>query len=589
MLLNNTVNNRMDFSGIAASPGIGEGAAYIFISPNLLFSERVVSDIPEEIKRLRSSAMAAVLELSELKESVRARLGDEFAHIFRSQQTIAEDDSIIAEIEERIRDKKSSAEESLSYIFESYITLFSELDDSDYNKSRVADIEDVYKRILRILLGLPDVNLSTLPKKSIIIAKDLLPSDTAMMDTDQIVGMVTELGGATSHVAILANNLGIPAAVGVTGIIGAVQNQDRILLDASDSEKALVYINPTTEIHQKIERTQITLKKHKARIMKNQDTPVITRDGQEITLSANVGSTVELLPARDAGASSIGLYRSEFLFMNSNSLPSEEEQYQAYRKAAECFKEGFVIIRTLDIGGDKQLSALPLPVEDNPFLGNRALRLTLSLPDLFLTQIRAILRAGAHGSVKIMFPMVGGVPELDAALELLNQACIDLEREQIPYDRSMEIGIMVEIPSAVWMADILARHVSFFSIGTNDLTQYLLAADRLNSNVSDYYRVFDPSVFKAIKEVVRAAKNQGRWVGICGELGGNPLAIPLLVGLGVTELSMSPRAIAEASWLIREITLNDAEALADRILELDTDKKIRKVLREFYKSKEINI
>lgn len=576
----------MELTGIAASPGIAEGSAYIYRNPDLTITEKRVDDIPGEIERLRLSASSAVKELAFLKESVRSRLGDEFAHIFRSQQTIAEDDSIIGEIEDRIREENSNAEAALRHVFEAYIVLFAELDEGDYNKSRVADIKDVYNRILRILLGIPDANLSNLPQESILIARELFPSDTAMMDTDKVAGMVTELGGATSHVAILANNLGIPAAVGVKDIMEIVQNRDSLIVDTSDSEKALIYVNPGVEVRCKFEKRKTAIEKNNARIREDQDKPVITRDGLAITLSANVGSTAELVPARDAGAGSVGLYRSEFLFMNSVSLPSEEEQYLAYRKAAEYFVEGFVIIRTLDIGGDKQLPALPLPAEDNPFLGNRALRLTLSRPSLFMTQIRAILRAGAHGTVKIMFPMVSGIPELEAALDIMNEACTQLEKEGIPYDQNMETGIMVEIPSAVWVADALARRVSFFSIGTNDLTQYLLAADRLNSDVSDYYRTFDPSVFRAVKEVVQAAESHGRWVGVCGELGGNPLAIPLLVGLGVTELSMSPRALPEASWLIRKTTRKEAQALADRILDLDKDNEIRAVLREHYNSKE---
>ena len=576
----------MELTGIAASPGIAEGSAYIYRNPDLTITEKRVDDIPGEIERLRSSASSAVKELTFLKESIRSRLGDEFAHIFRSQQTIAEDDSIIGEIEDRIREENSNAEAALRHIFEAYIVLFTELDDGDYNKSRVADIKDVYNRILRILLGIPDANLSNLPQESILIARELFPSDTAMMDTDKVAGMVTELGGATSHVAILANNLGIPAAVGVKDIMDIVQNRDSLIVDTSDSEKALIYVNPGVEVRCKLEKRKTAIEKNDARIREDQDKPVITRDGLAITLSANVGSTAELGPARDAGAGSVGLYRSEFLFMNSASLPSEEEQYLAYRKAAEYFVEGFVIIRTLDIGGDKQLPALPLPAEDNPFLGNRALRLTLSRPSLFITQIRAILRAGAHGTVKIMFPMVSGIPELEAALDIMNEACTQLEKEGIPYDQNMETGIMVEIPSAVWVADALARRVSFFSIGTNDLTQYLLAADRLNSDVSDYYRTFDPSVFRAVKEVVQAAESHGRWVGVCGELGGNPLAIPLLVGLGVTELSMSPRALPEASWLIRKTTRKETQALADRILDLDKDNEIRAVLHEHYNSKE---
>jgi phosphotransferase system enzyme I (PtsI) len=430
------------------------------------------------------------------------------------------------------------------------------------------------------------MNLSAMPSGSIVVARELFPSDTAIMDTEKVAGLITEAGGATSHVAILANNLGIPAAVGVGGAMDAIRNNDIVVMDTSGSEDARVYVNPKDALLRELNRKQAVIEKHKARVLAEIDKPSVTRDGRAIRLSANVGSTGELKPARAAGAGSIGLYRTEFLFMNSPALPAEEEQYRAYRAVAEAFTDGFVIIRTLDLGGDKNLPALPLPKEDNPSLGNRALRLTLSRPELFLAQLRAILRAGVHGNLKVMFPMVSGVRDLDAAMGFLDEARSQLDRIGEPYDRCMEIGIMVEIPSAVWSAEALARRVSFFSIGTNDLTQYLLAADRLNSGVSDYYRIFDPSVFRSVRQVVEAAESHGRWVGVCGELAGNPLATALLVGLGITELSMSPRALGEASWIIRNLEWSGAKILAERVLEMDTDDEIRALLREEYKSKE---
>jgi phosphotransferase system enzyme I (PtsI) len=576
----------MKVRGISASPGIAEGSAFIFRALDLSYAESGTFNVEDEIIRLAEAVQSAISELTSLKESVRDRLGDEFAHIFRSQQTIAEDESILAEVEERIRDEGENAETALSDIFGAYISLFAELDDTDYNKTRVADIQDVYKRLLRNLLGIPDINLSDLPSDSIVIAKELFPSETALMDTDKVAGMVTEQGGATSHVAILANNLGIPAAVGAGDVLTHVKNGDIIVLDTTDTDNAEIYVNPESIVMVDLKKRKNKLDEYHTRLRLEGDKPAVTRDGLAVTLSANIGSTAELAPARDAGAKSIGLYRSEFLFMNSPALPSEEEQYAAYRAAAECFSEGFVIIRTLDIGGDKQLPALPLPEEQNPFLGNRALRLTLSRPELFLPQIRAILRSGVHGNVKIMFPMVSGMPELETALDLVDQARAQLEQDGVPFDRSMEIGIMIEIPSAVWVAEALARRVSFFSIGTNDLTQYLLAADRLNSNVSDYYRVFDPSVFRAIEAVVLAAEKHNRWVGVCGELAGNPLAVPLLVGLGVRELSMSPRALAEASWLIRNSDGQELSDLAQSVLCLNKDNEIRAKLREYINSKE---
>ena len=314
--------------------------------------------------------------------------------------------------------------------------------------------------------------------------------------------------------------------------------------------------------------------------------PPITPDGHHVVLSANVGSTAEIDSVRAAGATSVGLCRSEFLFLNSATLPNEEQQYQAYRAVVEAFADRFVIIRTLDVGGDKQIPSIPMEPEVNPFLGNRAIRLCLARPELFRTQLRAILRAGVHGRVRMIFPMIGGTTELDRALALLDEAKWSLEFDGHAYDRELEVGVMIEIPSAVWVADALAQRVSFFSIGTNDLTQYLLAADRMNGVVQPYYRTYDPAVFRSIDAVVRAAARHECSVGLCGELGGERLAIPALVGLGITELSMNPRALPEATWAIRTTPIETARALAARVLDQENDAQIRAILQEYHETKE---
>ncbi len=576
----------MHLKGIAASPGIATGKAVVFVQPTLPVVEGTAGDVEAEIARLDDAVRATIDQLVLLKEKMRGNLGDEFAHIFRSQQTIAEDESIRGEVEAAIRETSICAEVALRSVFDSYRALFDELDDSDYNKSRAADIDDVYKRILRNLLGVPEVSLAHLDPDSIIIAEELYPSDTAMMDAEAVGGMVTERGGATSHVAILAKNLGIPAAVRVEGALTKIRDRDAIVIESVENEDARVFVNPDRRTVEELHEKERTLRRHHERVERFRGKDAVTTDGERIVLSANVGSTADLEPAHEAGATSIGLYRSEFLFMNSPAPPDEEQQYLAYRRAAERFDGGFVIVRTLDIGGDKHVPSIPLREEDNPFLGNRALRLCLSRPELFRKQLRAILRAGAHGTIKIMFPMVGGVPELDRALSALEEAKRELESEGLSYDREMEVGIMVEVPSAVWVADALAERVSFFSIGTNDLTQYLMAADRLNGDIEEYYRTFDPSVFRSIHEVARAADVHGRWVGVCGELAGNPLAIPVLAGLGVTELSMSPRMLAEATWLLRRTSMDEARSLAGEVLALDSHIEIKALLRRHYSSKE---
>lgn len=571
--------------GISASAGIATGTAFVFRKQDLTVPNRSVSDVTAEIGRLRHAAAGAVQELVALKERTRGHLGDEYAHIFRSQQTIAEDDSILEEVSEQIGSESICAELALQRVFDQYRALFDELADDDYNKARATDIEDVYKRILRNLLDLPEVTLTDIEAQSIVVAEELFPSDTATMDASRVVGMVTERGGPTSHVAILAKSLGIPAAVGVSAALQQIAAHDRVALDTTGG-RATVFVNPDDRTHADLEARAAREAARLATLDRYRGQAPVTPDGHQLVLSANLGSTAEIEAAREAGATSVGLYRSEFLFLNSITLPNEEQQYQAYRAVAEAFADQFVIIRTLDVGGDKQIPSIRIEPEDNPFLGNRALRLCLARPELFRTQLRAILRAAVHGRVRVMFPMVGGTVELDRALELLEEAKRSLERDGQAYERDLEVGIMIEIPSAVWVADALARRVSFFSIGTNDLTQYLLAADRMNGSVQSYYRSYDPAVFRSIDAVVQAARRHDRWVGVCGELGSDRLAIPALIGLGVTELSMTPRALTEATWTIRTTALETARALAERVLDQDNEQQIRAILQDYEAAKE---
>ena len=574
------------FSGVAVNPGIAEGRAYVFQRQELKVEARSAEDLGEEKARLTAAAESAVAELRELVEKVREKLGTEFAHIFRSQQTVAEDEAMLKEVVERIETEKSCAEAALEAVFSEYRDLFAELSDDDYNKARAADIEDVYKRILRNLLGLPQVSLMNIPAGTVVIAEDLFPSDTAGMDPIAVVAMVTEAGGPTSHASILANNLGIPAAVQVADILEAVSTDDQIVVENLESGAAQIVVDPDEATRRNAREKAHQLEFRRKMLATYRGAVPRTTDGVLVTLSANIGSTEDLTPAWDAGARSVGLYRSEFLFLGTPTLPDEDRQYQAYRAAVERFPEGFVVFRTLDIGGDKTLPALSMPKEDNPFLGNRALRFSLSRPELFGEQLRAMLRASAHGKAKIMFPMVGGLEELEEALGFLQQARGALEAAGTPYDRELEVGIMIEVPSAVLAADALAKRVDFFSIGTNDLTQYLLAADRLNPSVARYYRTFDPSLFAAIRMVVEGAERYGCWVGVCGELGGNRLAAPLLLGLGVSELSMSPQMLDQATAIIRRGRMSDFQALAESVLKLDSHREIEALLTNYYTQEE---
>lgn len=564
--------------GISASPGVAEGVAVAYYEPELTIERTTTDDVEGEVGRLDGAVSASIAELVEIKESVRAGLGEEFAHIFRSQQTIAEDDSIIGEVREAVRSGGASAEQAAKTVFESYIALFDELEDDDYNKARVADLTDVYRRILRHLLGVESRDLARLPAGSIIVAEDLLPSDTAMIDRTKVEAFVTERGGMTSHVAILAKSLRIPAAVGVPGALTRIGDGARVIVDSRASTGAAVYVDPDEETQARMSSARDEYGRHMAELEQEKDLEAVTTDGHAVTVSGNIGSDAEVEEAQSHGMSSVGLFRTEFLFLKASSMPDEERQFQAYRRVVEALSPGMVIFRTLDVGGDKQIDYLKLPEEENPFLGMRAIRISLRETEPFKLQLRAILRASAYGTARVMFPMVSGSNEVRRLLEILDEVRNDLRREGIAFDEDMEVGIMVEVPSAVLMADALATEVDFMSIGTNDLTQYLLAADRLNENVRDYYEPFHPSVFRAVKQVADAMHTQGKWAGVCGELGGMAEIIPVLIGLGVDELSMTPQLIPEAIHTVRETSFEEARRLAARVLEQHDVGEIRTLL-----------
>ncbi len=568
----------LELRGATASPGFSDGTAVVYTRPDLSFSKRTVSDVAAEHQRLADAIDAAIDQLRTIKERTLEEMGEELAHIFRSQQTIFEDESILGEINAHIDEHSVCAEEAASAVFETYVAMFEDLGDDDYNKARAADLQDVHTRLMRNLLGVDNVDLSSLAEKSIIIADDLFPSDTASMDRDRVAGIVTERGGVTSHVAILANNLGIPAAVGVTAAADSIVPGDRVVIDGTARDHARVYVRPAGDEMNELDRRRIRFEEQRSRFIESAGLRPVTTDGHEVTVSANIGSIPEIEAARDFGATSVGLFRSEFLFLDARRPPNEESQFEAYRIAAEAFSEGVVILRTLDIGGDKAVPSISIPTEANPFLGYRAVRILLDQPELLRTQLRAALRASAYGTIKIMFPMISGPNEVVRVQEAYDRVLAELRGEGERFDDALELGVMVEIPSAVIMASELLDHVDFVSIGTNDLTQYLLAADRLNEHVRDYYQVFHPAVFRAIDTVVTAAHAKGKWVGVCGELGGMAQAIPVLVGLGVDELSMSARAIPEATAVIRDGSFESMKRLAARVLSLDDERKIKALL-----------
>ncbi len=570
----------VDLRGRAASPGVVKSRVFVYRRDPLPEPTVSCEDPATERERLARACAETAGQLAALVSRTRDRLGAEQAAIFRSQQTVAEDESIQSEIADLISTDLASAERAVQEVLGQYIALFEQLPEGDYNRGRATDVADVRERILRRLASLPEPDLSTVPDGAIIVATDLMPSDTGGMDPARITGIVTELGGVTSHVAILSRNLGIPAAVGVARLMDSARSGDTLFLDSATGRNADLVLRPDSDRLAELDGRVAAWQEEERVLARWRGVEPRTSDGAPVTLSANIGSTAEIEPAIAAGAASVGLFRSEFLFLDRRNPPDEEEQFRAYRRATEAFADGFVIVRTLDVGGDKQVPGIALPAEENPFLGIRGIRVSLAEPGLFRDQLRAVYRASAFGRLQMMFPMVGGLPELQQAITAAHTVRDELQDDGVATG-DVPIGIMVEVPSAVFLAPELARLVDFFSIGTNDLTQYLCAADRMSAPAAPYYREFDPSVFRAIDLVVRAAEASGRWVGVCGELGGNLLAIPALVGLGVRELSMSARSISAATRLLSVTSMEQCRTLARSVLGLDTEAAVGQILLEF--------
>jgi phosphotransferase system enzyme I (PtsI) len=565
-------------TGLTASPGIAWGRACIFKAPDLSYDPVKFENPEEEKKRLEEAFAKSAEELEKIKNTLSGSLGEEYGHIFRAQMTILEDDDFRLEIFEKIAEGSCRAETAVEAVYKIYEGLFSEMEENSYNIQRLADLGDVCKRVLRNLLLIEEITLSSLPPESVVIAEELFPSDTAMMDRKNIRGFITEKGGLTSHVAILAKSLSLPAAVGAVGVMSQVEKNDDIVLDVRGLEKAHVYINPDTAKKEEMEKAGHEYRRRQEELLKMKDLESVTSDGRKITLSANIGSVEDLVNAMNFGAKSVGLFRTEFLFLRGE-LPDEEEQYRVYAEAAEKLKGGMLIIRTLDIGGDKEVKALALPKEENPFLGLRGIRLCLKYEALFLTQLRALLRASVHGDLRIMFPMISSLIEFRKAKELVARAASELSAKGLAHRPDPPLGVMVETPAAVLLADELSREASFVSMGTNDLTQYVLCVDRGNEEISSYYRTFSPALLRAIGITAAAAEKNGKWAGVCGELAGNPLAIPVLIGLGVEELSVAPQLIPQAVARIRSLSYGACRETAREAASMATEDEVKSCLK----------
>ncbi|HID50781.1 MAG TPA: phosphoenolpyruvate--protein phosphotransferase [Anaerolineae bacterium] len=562
-------------AGIAGSPGIAIGPAAHYRPTLPQVTEREVTDVAGEWVRLQTAVTAAIQEIEQIRETAVRQMGQSEADIFAAHELILKDPALLEDAHQRILTRKINAEAAWQAAYEAVAARYAAIED-EYMRARAADVRDVGQRALRHLLGVTHPTF-TLAQPAILLAEDLTPSDTAQLDPALALGIATERGGATSHTAILARGLGIPAVVGVGPALAAIADDQMIALDGRTGQ---LWPDPDkkTLARLKKEQAEWQAERQKAQRLSRED--AVTADGRRIEVAANIGSPQEAAIALQYGAEGVGLFRTEFLFMERDSAPTEEEQLAAYQKAAEVMGERPLIIRTLDVGGDKPLRYLDLGREDNPFLGWRGIRFCLDRPDIFLPQLRAILRAGAAGNVKLMFPMIGTLAELRAAKEMMAQAKEELRQAKLPFAEKMDVGLMIEVPSAVAVADQLAREADFFSIGTNDLTQYLLAADRGNRKVADLVNALHPAVLRMVRQTAVAAHEAGIWVGMCGELAGNALAAPLLLGLGLDELSMASPAIPAVKTAVRQTTMAQAEELARVAVGLESGTAVAEFLRK---------
>lgn len=572
-------------SGISASPGIVFGKVLLFKEKKIKINKKKISDqnIQIEIDKFLEARHKSAQQIYEIKKQAKKKFGKKKSSIFKGHILLLEDEELELEIISLIKKKKITADYAIEKIIQEQIHTLENLKD-EYLKNRSIDIRDIGNRLLKNILHIPVIDLSNIKKKVILIAKDLTPSQTTQMNFKKIIGFITDLGGSTSHTSIMARSLEIPAIVGTKDITKKVNNGDSLILDSVNNK---IIINPSKK---KIQHFQIKQKKYfhiqnKLKLLKY--LPAITQDGRKIEIGSNIGNYQDSINAKKYGAESIGLYRTEFLFMGRNNLPSEEEQFQAYKSIAQAMHNKSIIIRTMDIGGDKNLSYINFPKEDNPFLGWRAIRVSIDNINILHDQIRAILRASIFGNLKIMFPMIISMEEIFYLKNEINNIKKQLTKEKILFDQKIQIGIMIETPSSAIISKHLIQEVDFFSIGTNDITQYTLAVDRGNEVISKLYQPISPAILYLINKVIIESHKAGKWTGICGELASNTEITALLVGMNIDELSMSSISIPTIKNIIRKINFQKAKKLAEKVLKEKTVKKIQYLIRKFNKKENL--
>lgn len=560
--------------GLGVSQGVGIGKVFKLEADEILIERKEIENAPLEVDKLKEAILECKKQINKIYQIAIKNIGEKEAKIFKAHEMILEDDTVFDEVINIINIEKVNAEFALSVILNKYIKLFENIED-EFLRDRANDIKDIMNRLTRILLGIKCKRITDIEDNTVIVSYDLTPSDTAQMDKDKVAGIIVETGGRTSHAAIIARTLEIPTVVGVEGVFDKVTDGDEIICDGITGK---ININPSSKIMNYYQKKKEKEEEIRNNLNKQVGLETVTLDGFKVKLEANIGVPTDIKYALKNDAEAIGLFRSEFLYMSRTRLPSEEEQFEAYKEILIKMGDKPVVIRTLDVGGDKEIPYLKIPKEMNPFLGYRAIRLCLDNTDIFKAQLRAILRASVYGRVKILFPMISSVNELRGAKKLYFETRDELIQEGIEVNTNIELGIMIEIPSAAIISDVLAKEVDFFSIGTNDLIQYTLAVDRMNSKINHLYNQYHPALIRLVKTVIDNAHANNIKVAMCGEMAGEANLIPLLIGMGLDEFSMSPSLILNARHIIRSLNKKECEALLNEVLNLDAGIEVEKYL-----------
>lgn len=567
------------YTGIGASAGIGIGSVVIVKEPSLEYSNTSVSDVVSEKERFNSALDKCIAKTQVMAEDMKTRVGEKEAEILEGHVLLLMDPEMSGQINANIENEKMCAEAAVEQVCDMYAQMFASIDDEMFQQ-RATDVCDIKTRLLKILLGVEDLDLASVPEGTVLVAEDLTPSMTAGINPANVAGVLTEIGGKTSHSAILARALEIPAVLSIEGIVSKVENGQTVVLDGETGE---VFVSPDEACLEEYKAKREAYLAEKAALQAFVGKESATADGHVVELCANIGKPEDALKVIECDGEGIGLFRTEFLFMDRPRVPTEEEQFTAYKKVAESLEGKPVIIRTLDIGGDKEIPYLGLAKEENPFLGFRAVRLCLQREDLYRPQLRALLRASAYGEIKIMVPMISCVDELRAVKAMLEELKAELDEQGIPYNKDIQVGIMVETPAASLMADVFAKEADFFSIGTNDLTGYTMAVDRGNPDVAYLYSTYNPAVLRSIERVIKAGKAEGTMVGMCGEAAADPLLTPLLLSFGLDEFSVSATSILATRKTISLWTMEEADAVAKKAMSMATEAEVQAYLKSVAK------